>query len=338
MLLPQKNCPARPYTLFAIQLSPSFLRIVELQFEGSKMTNGIDGVNIPDGTAVNEMRTPDNTHIGQLKKFRLSDPFLSGHPKLAIFVRNVPATLPDLIGHINWPLQCQKYLEIIIFAMGSQKAQKQFGQIRPDSNYLIVLCFSFFLSSSMTFFTSGTSLFNNKNVVESPWESTSPVAIKVGDCERATRNWSDMIRVYSFTWRSDNCSGHSLNIASGTMHRTGSNNWTTMLDTHTIPRAHIMEIDFFDESKWVKSYNIAKIPAYVLEAKGKLLAIPAAFKTKHANFSIPWTETPCKILQNNHGQNWGVFRGEFQSKELRNQHGVIPWCDHGVSIERVCMA
>ena len=38
-------------------------------------------------------------------------------------------------------------------------------------------------------------------------------------CKRAIRNWSDMIRVYSFTWRSNNCSGCSLNITSGAMCR-----------------------------------------------------------------------------------------------------------------------
>ena len=44
-----------------------------------------------------------------------------------------------------------------------------------------------------------------------------------------------------------------------------------------------METDCFVESVWVgqgKSYDVAKIPACVSEAKGKLLAIPEAFETR----------------------------------------------------------
>ena len=53
---------------------------------------------------------------------------------------------------------------------------------------------------------------------------------------------------------------------------------------------HIMETDCFIESEWVgqgKSYNVTKIPTYVLEAKGKLLVVPEAFKTKILCNSMP---------------------------------------------------
>ena len=184
-----------------------------------------------------ESRTPDNTHLGQLKNFACRTPFCP-----ATCSQNWPLSLSGIRtdhaakfdGLFRTYKQCQKRLEIVVFATSSsQKARwsdldTRETQIRPDSSYFVFLRFPFFLSSSMTVFTSGTSLFNNENVAESPWESTGPVEIKVGDCERATKNWSNMIRAYSFTWSNDNCSGHSLNIVSGAMRRTRSNNWTTM--------------------------------------------------------------------------------------------------------------
>ena len=157
--------------------------------------------------------TPDNTHIGQLKIFACRIPFcpdtMSG--KLAIFFRNPyqppgrTYTVPETLGNRRFRNE-----------QLSESTMKRFGYKKDPILVISVLRFSFFwappwpLSSPLELAYLTTKMLWNhleRALVQSSGNQGGRL------WERATRNWSDMIRVYSFTWRSDNRSGHSLNIA-----------------------------------------------------------------------------------------------------------------------------
>ena len=114
-----KSCSARPYTLFAIQLSPSFLRIVELlrsrvrkwQTELMALTFRMARWSMRWGPRIIPI------YIGQLKIFACRTPFCPDTcPQNWLFLPGIrtdhPARFDGLSGHMNWPLQCQKRLEI----------------------------------------------------------------------------------------------------------------------------------------------------------------------------------------------------------------------------------